>query len=398
MRLKNTEQQRAFIIKVIYLAFLSGIVYLVLKYALGLLMPFIIGYAMAMLFNPLIRFLSDKLHVKKRSAAICVVFLGYAIVLTLLILAITRSAIALGAFFADAPKYFNDVMLPAIRNMLGSINEYIDRLPEEWQVTVASIESNLYTTLINLVSSVSTKGIALLTAITKSLPSFLFGLIFTILASFYINIHFDSLKRFLSAQLQEKTVSLLHDIKDSFINTIGRYLRAYIKILCITFVELNIGFFLLGISNSVLIALLISIFDILPVFGTGGILIPWIIITLISGNTMLALGLLILYVIVTMVRNFIEPKIVGDQLGLNPIVSLIAMYLGFRVLGVFGLFLVPISTQIAVRLHKDGKIHLYNAIPQETSEPAEGNAEAKPAEKKDAGFFGRLIGNIRNRR
>ena len=123
------------------------------------------------------------------------------------------------------------------------------------------------------------------------------------------------------------------------------------------------------------LAALIALFDALPLLGTGGIMIPWVIIELLGQNYSLALGLAILYAVVTVIRNLIEPKVVGDQLGLNPVVSLVAIYLGYRVLGVIGMVLFPILVQLLILLHKHGMIRLYREKKPEEGVQLEQEAE-----------------------
>ena len=109
----------------------------------------------------------------------------------------------------------------------------------------------------------------------------------------------------------------------------------------------------------VIIALLISIFDILPVLGTGGIMIPWSIISLITGDVRLGILLAIVYIVVTVIRNIIEPKIVGQQLGLHPLVTLVSMFIGVNIAGIVGLFGFPILLSLLVHLNSKGVISLY---------------------------------------
>ena len=127
----------------------------------------------------------------------------------------------------------------------------------------------------------------------------------------------------------------------------------------ITFVELSIGFSIIGIDNAILIALCIAIFDILPVLGTGGVVIPWIVVNLVLGNFGMAASLTVLYIIVTFIRNVIEPKIVGSQLGLHPIVTLSSMFAGVQMLGAIGLFGFPIGLSLLVHLDRKGTINIF---------------------------------------
>ncbi len=127
----------------------------------------------------------------------------------------------------------------------------------------------------------------------------------------------------------------------------------------ITIEELTNGLTFIGIRNSVLIALLIAIFDILPVLGTGGIMLPWTIITAFQGQLSTALGLLIVYLVVTIIRNIIEPRIVGRQIGLHPVVTLVSMFVGAQLFGVLGLFGFPIGLSLLRHLNETGTIRIF---------------------------------------
>ena len=129
-------------------------------------------------------------------------------------------------------------------------------------------------------------------------------------------------------------------------------------IITITFIELSIGLSIVRVENAITIALLIACVDILPVLGTGGIVIPWIFIELFKGNIPLAIGLTIIYVTITVVRNIIEPKIVGQQVGLHPIIMLVCIFIGARLFGFLGIFALPIMVIILKNLNDTGKIKI----------------------------------------
>ncbi|MBR6609197.1 MAG: AI-2E family transporter, partial [Oscillospiraceae bacterium] len=138
-----------------------------------------------------------------------------------------------------------------------------------------------------------------------------------------------------------------------------QYIKSYSLILFITFAEIAAGLWLLGVKRAVLIAMLIAVFDILPAVGTGGIIIPWGIISIALGDVFMGIGLLALYLIVTVVRNTLEPKIVGEQVGLHPVATLMAMFLGSKIMGIIGLFGFPIALVILTKLNDSGKIKLF---------------------------------------
>ena len=140
---------------------------------------------------------------------------------------------------------------------------------------------------------------------------------------------------------------------------VGRILRVYLLLMCITFVELFIGFKILRVDMAFFYAFLTAIVDILPVLGTGTVLIPWGIIACILGNMGMGVGILILYVIITAVRQFLEPKIIGQQVGLHPIVTLICIFAGGKFMGILGIFLFPIMATVLKKMNDEGTIHLW---------------------------------------
>ena len=146
---------------------------------------------------------------------------------------------------------------------------------------------------------------------------------------------------------------LLCRLRGRVFKVAGKYLRSYALILLITFGELSLGLVLLGVDNAVLIAFCIALFDILPVAGTGGIMIPWAIFSLIGGDWGFAVGLVVIWAVITIVRNIIEPKIVGRQVGLHPLLALIAMFVGTKLFGLVGLFLLPLTLAIVLPLLRE---------------------------------------------
>ena len=141
--------------------------------------------------------------------------------------------------------------------------------------------------------------------------------------------------------------------------------RAYGLIMLITFGELFLGFSvltLLGIMknpNYVWIAALIAIFDIMPVAGSGGILVPWALISLVLGKYPQAIGLIVIYVIITVLRQYIEPKIVGDTLGVHPLITLMGLFFGLKLFGFLGMFIVPLTVMTLKAFNDTGRIHLW---------------------------------------
>lgn len=355
----SVEKRRRFIINFIFFLLAAGSIWFVFNYLLAWLVPFIIGFAIAYLMNPLISFLERRTFFRRRFLAY-----GFTIVLALL-LGLLVWLISYGIFqlvqegLLFLPDFFQDSVQPALFRFNSWFNEVIQSAPSSIRSELSGFQTQIIVELQGLAITLSKSGVVWLTNLTRSLPNILLGVLFTLLATIFTNLDYPNIRTFLFSNMPKKYGVLFKKMKVVFAETIGKYLKAYLKIMTLTFLELSIGFFILGIPYPLLVALLIAIFDILPVLGTGGVLFPWILLELLLGNIPLAVGLAILYGVVWAVRNLAEPRIVGGELGLNPLVTLVSIYLGFTWFGVFGMLLVPVATNIFLKLYQQGKLKAF---------------------------------------
>ena len=211
-----------------------------------------------------------------------------------------------------------------------------------------------------IISSVSVSLVGGLSSLlATSLPGLFIKLLLMIISTFFIALDYDRIASFFVRQLSENAQEVFWEIKEYVTGTLFVCIRSYAIIMSITFVELSIGLSVIGIENAVVIALLIAIFDILPVLGTGGIMIPWAVITAIQGEYRMAIALFAVYIVVTIIRNIIEPKIVGSQLGLHPVATLASLYVGAQLFGAVGLFGFPIALSLLRYLNEQGTIKIF---------------------------------------
>lgn len=381
----NTTQRRgAFLINLLYFTAIVAIIILALRYAVPWLMPFIIGFAVAMIFHPLITWTAKKLKVSRKVIACVVIVLGYAILVTAITFGTIELVNLLSRMFQKLPALFDTQIAPTFSAIGSYFSDFFAKLPADWVATIGSMADSVLDAIKGVLGSVSSSGLNFLTSFIGALPGFLVALVFTILASFFISMNYESTRDFLMAQLSPRTQEIMRAIKATLKGTVFAYIKAYFKLMCLTFVELSISLMIIGVKNAVGISFGIALFDFLPVFGTGAIVIPWIVIDFILGRTFEAVGLLIAYGIITVIRNFIEPKVVSDQLGLNPVVSIIAIYLGFVWFGVLGMIVVPMAVQIAISLHQKGIVTIYNEPPVPAPH-IETRRERRKREKEQAG-------------
>lgn len=356
---KKTEKRLKFIIDITYMAVLAGIIYIIGKYIVSLLLPFIIALALVISVRPIIRYMSERMKINQKVVSPIIVGLLYFLLVSALLWLITRVVIMTGNALTGLPAYYQNTISPLIIKLLDQFQDMLKGIPSTWQIDFDVLQQSITSAVQKLVVNISQKGIAVATDITNSIPAVMMNLIFTIMLSFFISIHYESVMKFLDTQMPPRVKSLVTELKSIFKETVLQYIKAAIILMFITLVELAVGLLILKQPNAIMIAVGIAVFDALPFFGTGAIMIPWVLIEFLQGNYSFALELGILYGIVTLIRSILEPKVVGDQLGLNPIVSLMAVYIGYRLFGVIGMIAFPILMQTLLALHKSGRVHLY---------------------------------------
>lgn len=379
----TTDKKREFLIKVAYAAVIILLIYFVLKYAVNWIMPFIVAFVFSAILYPLIKLLSEKLKLTKhiRPIAVVITALFYCTVGVLTWFIISRIVVAVTGFITSLPEYFATTIKPNLEIAYEKVIGLLANLKIEVDTGSKTFFDSLYSSLSGVVS----KLMPSLSFIT-SIPGMIVSVIIMIISTFFISMDFEKITGFCMAQLPKKTADFISELKDYTVKILFKYIRSYALILGITFVELLIGFivmhFITGQQNIFLLALLIALLDILPIVGTGTVLIPWTVISLIVGDYAKAICLIIMYVVITVIRQFIEPKIVGDQVGLHPVATLIAMIVGTKLFGAVGLFGLPITLAIIKDLNDHGKIHVFKPYTPPVKEKAEKPEKTEKKKKK----------------
>lgn len=355
------EKRKNFIISIIYFAIIAFIGYKVFQFSVGYLMPFIFGFTIAFILKPVVNRLTSKFG-ENNLIRILVVALFYLVVASLLVMLVIWSVGFFRSAFESLESLYNSTLLPFTMDAVDYANQQIDQLTPELRTVLENVLNSFVTIARNFISTASGFGIALLTGVVSSIPSLLISILIGIISSIFFTLDYQSIVNNVLGVMPKRWAYLIIEIKNTFFNTIGKYLIAYGKLISLTFVELSIGFFFIGIHNPIGLAFLIAIVDILPVLGTGTIMIPWFIAELAMGNTTVGISLLVLYLVITIIRNILEPKLVGAQIGLHPLATLICIYVGMKLAGIVGLFGVPIAVVIIKTMHEQGKITIINEI------------------------------------
>lgn len=356
---QKVERRKRFIIDIIYLGIVLVLAFLFLEYALKWIMPFLLGFLVSLLFRPLVRFLTRITRLNRRFCAFLTVVLGYILLGFLLWKGGKALFQSLRSFGQNLPSLYTNEISPFFGAANQGLLHFMERFSPETAEQLGQVLSGMLDGIQQSLSDLSGNILSALASASTRVPLALISLIFTILSSLYISMDYDKVSAFIKRQIPEKQKEVLRDIRSYLGVTLASYAKAYLILMCITFVELSVGLLALRVRNPFRLAAIIAIADAFPVLGTGTIVLPWAVISLFQQRYYLALGLTLLYVIVTVVRQFIEPKVVGDQLGLPPLVSLICIYLGFVWFGVKGAILFPVTMTIILCLHQAEKLHIW---------------------------------------
>lgn len=317
--------------------------YISFKYALVYILPFIIAWCVAECIKPLAGVISERTHAPERvvRAVLCV-----SAAAALLGAAVGLVSYALGEAWALLRELVSSGALSRIQDILSGI------LPvgEEGEAIFEYVREAFEGALSGLLSSIG----SLLSSFASRLPGVLLFILVTVSAALYFSLDLEGINGFFRDIMPKRLHGWLGRNKKRLRGSLVRYIRAYLLLMLVTFVEMLVGFLIIGIDYAVLLAFLVALLDALPLIGVGTVLLPMALYNFFVGKGGVAIGLAVLFVIHTVLRQALEPKIVGKNLGIHPIVSLFLLYVGYAALGALGILLVPlVSVLINAILNKD---------------------------------------------
>lgn len=246
-----------------------------------------------------------------------------------------------------------DSLVSSLESLWFKVDEWLVFLSIE--ITMSDIMTFVSDVIKNAVTFLSNFSLSLVMGI----PNFLMAFIIGCVAACYMLFDYDRIATFILKQCGDNTRKFIDVFNHQVLTSLIKMILSYALISLVCFAEMLIGFAILGVENGSFLALLIAVFDVLPVVGSGAILVPWGIIALIMGNAKLGIGLIVLWGIIVVVRQILEPKIVGDQVGLYPLITVIALYLGLKLMGGLGLIMGPLYIIICKKMNEEGIIKLY---------------------------------------
>lgn len=329
------EKYAYIMLKIAAYLFIGLISYFAFKAMFTYFAPFVTAFILSLIIEPIVKFL-QKLKLGRGISVLLSILLFLGGFIAVSVFAVTRIVYELIKLYNKLPNYYNDIYNLSVDIIQQATDWYLQMPPEALNI-IQSVLKTVFEKVTALLSHTTTWLINILT----TLPSTMIFLIITLIATFFLTKDKYMIKDFIFRQLPPSWGEKLTSLKTDLFGALIGFLKAQSIILTVTFTESFIGLTLIGIDYAFILAIIIAIFDIMPVLGTGGIYVPWAIVNLIMGDYRLGIALLVLYGIITVVRYMIEPKVVGQQLGIHPVVTLMSMFAGLKLIGAAGLILGP---------------------------------------------------------
>jgi sporulation integral membrane protein YtvI len=327
-------------------------------YVVPLIYPFLIGWLIAYLLNPLVNVLEGKARVPRWLAVLIgmLVFLSVLSgLITLVVFRIVNEIQRLAQYINNNyEQWLNDLSRFLSSDMMHRWVEQVSNLYRQFgnqdtvDTRINSVGEKVAATVTDILQQLAQYMVNFIT----TLPNIAVGLIIAFLAAFFISKDWYIVRswggKLMSEQVKDSVGAIWTDLRKALFG----FLRAQFILISITACFVIIGLFLLRVQYAVSIGLLIGLVDLLPYLGTGAAFIPWIIIVLINGNYTFAIGLSVLYGIILIARQLAEPKVLSSSIGLNPLVTLIGIFVGLKLFGVLGLIIGPICLVLGFAFHR----------------------------------------------
>lgn len=323
----------------------------------SLFMPFLLALVLAWVLNPIVKKMRDKLGISRKILSMVLLLLLFAVaggILSALIYNVVAELVSLAQNWRAIWNSFLGVM-----DELGRFLDGLFRhLPVQVGETVSDLLGHLVTWLQTVVPSVLTGAATAVAAgagsFAMSVPSFAVSSVMFIMASYFITSDYPRLRYMVTGRLSDGMREFFGNVKRTAVGAFGGYVKAQLILSAVIFLILLLGFTVIGQPYSVLLAFLLAVLDFIPIVGSGTAMVPWAVIDLLTGNVRHAVELMVIWGVIALFRRAAEPKVVGDQTGLSPILSLISIYVGMKLGGVPGMILGPVLCMVLINIVKLG--------------------------------------------
>ena len=306
-------------------------------------MPFVIGWIIAAIASPLVNWLEKRLKIVKKLGSALIVILVLAAIILALYFGISRLASEISDLIRNFPDMYAQLEI-GLRQIGDTLSGIFERLPTGIQNGWEAVVQNVDQYMGNLVSNMSEPTVMAAGNIAKSVPYYLISFIVAVLSAYFFIVEREEVLAWMKRVSPESVQKRMILVTDNLRYAVGGYFKAQFKIMGFVFLILLVGLGILNTGYFVLVAFLIAFLDFLPFFGTGTAMIPWAVYEFFMGDYKMTVALVVIYVITQAVHQLLQPKLVGDSVGLNPLVTLFLLYIGYRMGGILWMILaVPIG-------------------------------------------------------
>lgn len=313
-------------------------------------MPFVIGWLISCIANPLVVFLEHKIRIKRKIGTVLVIVGSIAAVIGVGYLVITILFRQLYGFIADMPQMWR-ALLTDLERFANTANQYVGNISPKVSQVFNNLEDIIGDMISGLPSSVDFSGMG---SMVGSIANVIIAIIMCVMSAYFFIADREWYGRFFERYIPQAVKKKYDVFYTSIKQAVGGYFKAQLRIELWIYILLLFGLTVLNVRYSAIIALLIAILDFLPVFGSGAVLAPWAVVSLLGGNYVKAVGMVVIWGISQLVRQLIQPKIMGDSIGMEPIPTLFLLFVGYKLAGVGGMLVaVPIGI-IVVNMNEAG--------------------------------------------
>ncbi len=316
-------------------------------------MPFVVGWVISMIANPLVHFLDKKLKIARKHGSIMITVVVIAAIIGLGYLCVSRIVIEAVNLVENLPEIYAAAQ-EELSEVGDNLQVFYDKLPRETQQNLADAVNSLSVYITDLIKRIGAPTFNAAGNLVKNLPNALVAIIISILSSYFFTADREAILQLVKTHMPQDAWKRVSGVWNDLKSVVGGYFKAQFKIMGIIYVVLVVGLLLMRVNYVLLVGLLIAFLDMLPFFGTGTVLFPWAVLKVLSGDYKMAVGLVVLYGVTQVVRQVVQPKIVGDTIGLNPLATLFFMYIGYKVSSVIGMIVAVPLGMILINLYKSG--------------------------------------------
>ena len=328
----------------------AGILFLVIVFPMLLrfFAPLIVAWIIAMMANPLVHFLEKRIKImRKHGSAIVIVLVIFAIVWLLYII-ITTLLSQISSMVQTLPDMYETV-ISNIQSALAQLHAKYNIIPANIQNFFADNKDKLNDYIMAALKSLQSSPVSAVGSVASSIIDMFIMSILTIMLSYFFIADNEKIRNFLTKHMPKSMATSMQMIKDTVLRAIGGYIKACFQIMIVMFLILFIFFAFMGVEYAALIALITAMLDFLPFIGTGTVIMPWTVYSIITGEYTMAIALVAAYLVTMIVRRLLEPKLVGDSIGMSPFLTLMSMFIGYRLIGMLGLIVgIPVGMIIKV--------------------------------------------------